>query len=155
MLATATSGDAPNKELAGLIADEETDITGAAKVEINDGTTKEEKSLLEDDRPGKLAEDGALPKALNEGTPPMAPTSGANELSEALEDETTGSDGRSFTRLVAKAAYTVCVMRATMSWEMAASEDATACPGVDDLEAVGAIDWIDNCSKDSAEESES
>ena len=81
-----------NKELAGLIADEETDITGAEKVEINYGTTKEEKGLPEDDGPGKLAEGGALSKALNEGTPPITQTSGADELSEALGDETTSPD---------------------------------------------------------------
>ena len=63
----------PNKELAGLIADEETDITGAEKVDINDGTTKEEEGLPGDEVPSKLAEEGSLPTALNEGTPPMAP----------------------------------------------------------------------------------
>ena len=66
-----TSREAPNKELAGLIADEETDITGVEKVDINDGTTKEEKGLPGDEVPGKLTEEGALSTALNEGTPPM------------------------------------------------------------------------------------
>ena len=135
MPTTVTSREAPNKELAGLIADEETDITGWEKVDINNGTTKEEKGLPGDEVPGKLTEEGALPTALNEGTPPMAPMSGADELSKALGDETTGPDGRSFARSAAKAACMVCVMRATMLGEMAAPEEATAGPGVDELEA--------------------
>ena len=44
---------------------------------------------------------------------------------------------------------------ATMSGEMAAHEDTTTCPEVDELKADGAIDWINNCRKDSAEESDS
>ena len=153
MLATATSREAPNKALAELIAEEETDVTGAVKVEINDGITKEENGLPDDDGPGKLAENGALPAALNEGTPPMVPTSGADELSEALGDETTGPDGRSFARSATKAACTVCVMRATKSGEIEAPENAIACPVIDELEVVGALDWIGG--KDSAEEGDS
>ena len=42
-----------------------------------------------------------------------------------------------------------------MSGEMAAPEEATAGPGVDELEGVGAIDWIDNGGKDLAEEGDS
>ena len=124
-------------------------------MEINDGTTKEEKGLPDDDGPGKLVDNGALPTALNEGTPPMAPTSGADKLSEALGNETTGPDERSFARSSAKAACTVCVMRATTSGEIEAPEDAIAGPGIDELEAVGALDWIDNGGKDSAEEGNS
>ena len=92
MPARATSRDALKNKLAGLIAEEDTDITGVAKVETNDGTTKEEKGLPEDGGPGRLAQDGALPKALNKGTPPIAPTSEADELSKALEDATMGPD---------------------------------------------------------------
>ena len=124
-------------------------------MEINDGTTKEQKGLPDDNGPGKLADNGALPTALNEGTPPVASASGAHELSEALGDETTGADGKSFTRSAAKAACMVCVMRATTSGEIEAPEDAIASPGIDKLEAVGALDWIDNGGKDSAEEDDS
>ena len=85
----------------------------------------------------------------------MAPTSGADELSEALGDKTTGPDGRSFARSAAKAACTVCVMRATTAGEVEAPEDAIAGPRIDKLEAVGALDWIDNGGKDSAEEGDS
>ena len=62
MPATATSQDAPNSELAALMADQETDIMGVAKVEINEGTTEEEKGLLEGNGPGKLTEHGVPPK---------------------------------------------------------------------------------------------
>lgn len=44
MLAMVTSREAPSKELAELIAEEETDVTGAVKVEINDSTPIEENS---------------------------------------------------------------------------------------------------------------
>ena len=62
MPATATSRDAPNNQLAVLMVDKETDIMGAAKVKINEGTAEEEKGLLEDNGPGKLAEHGVPPK---------------------------------------------------------------------------------------------
>ena len=45
-----------------LMVDKETDIMGAAKVKINEGTTEEEKGLLEDNGQGKLAEHGVPPK---------------------------------------------------------------------------------------------
>ena len=86
----ATSRGTLNRELAVLTAHEGMDITGALKVETNDGTIIEERGLPVEEEPGAIVEDGILPKALIAGMPPKAPLSGEEALYDALRKETTG-----------------------------------------------------------------
>ena len=69
------------------------DITGAVKVERNDGTIIEEGGLPVEDKPGTIIDDGTPPKALTVGMLPNVPLSGEEALCDALREETTGANG--------------------------------------------------------------